>query len=208
MISAISAAAMALSLVSPAPAADTSPPPDRITVNVVTVNGSGCKAGTAAVAVSPDNTAFTVTYSDFLAQAGSGTGPTDFRKNCQLVLQVNIPQGFTYGIAAADYRGYANLKRGATGTEKASYYFQGNSATASRTHSFYGPSDDNWQATDSTDVSEIVYQPCGEKRMFNVNAELRVYAGGSGATSFMTMDSTDGGVSTVYHFSWKHCPAI
>ncbi|MFD8500977.1 DUF4360 domain-containing protein [Amycolatopsis sp. NPDC059657] len=207
MISAISAAAMALSLISPAPTAvDTNPPPDRITVDVVTVNGSGCKAGTAAVAVSPDNTAFTVTYSDFLAQAGAGTGPTDFRKNCQLVLRINIPQGFTYGIASADYRGYANLKRGATGQEKASYYFQGHSATASRTHTFYGPADDNWQATDSTEVSEIVYHPCGEKRMLNVNTELRVNAGSSGATSFMTMDSTDAGVSTVYHFSWKTCP--
>ncbi|SDY80448.1 protein of unknown function [Amycolatopsis xylanica] len=207
MISAISAAAMALSLISPvsAAAAD-STPPDRITVDVVTVNGSGCRPGTAAVAVSPDNSAFTVTYSDFLAQAGQGTAATDFRKNCQLGLRINIPQGFTYGIASADYRGYANLKRNATGVQKASYYFQGHSATGSRTHTFYGPSDDNWQATDTTEVSEIVYQPCGEKRIFNVNAEVRVIAKADAPTSFMTMDSIDGGVNTIYHFSWKTCP--
>ncbi len=24
--------------------------------------------------------------------------------------------------------------------------------------------------------------------------------------SFMTMDSTDGGISTEYHFAWKRCP--
>ncbi|CAM5378677.1 hypothetical protein SALBM311S_06184 [Streptomyces alboniger] len=35
------------------------------------MNGSGCPQGTAAVAVSEDNTAFTVTYSDYLAQAGA-----------------------------------------------------------------------------------------------------------------------------------------
>src|SRR4051794_3787745 len=41
------------------------PPPDKIVIDVVTVNGSGCRPGTAAVAVSPDNTAFTVTYSEY-----------------------------------------------------------------------------------------------------------------------------------------------
>ncbi|MEV5463495.1 DUF4360 domain-containing protein, partial [Streptomyces cellulosae] len=43
------------------------PPPDKIVIKVATVNGSGCPQGTAAVAVSEDNTAFTVTYSDYLA---------------------------------------------------------------------------------------------------------------------------------------------
>ncbi|KJK55093.1 DUF4360 domain-containing protein, partial [Saccharothrix sp. ST-888] len=83
------------------------PPPDKIVIDVATVNGSGCPAGTAAIAVSPDNTAFTVTYSNYLAQVGVGANPTDFRKNCQLNLDVHVPQGFTYAIAAADYRGFA-----------------------------------------------------------------------------------------------------
>ena len=77
------------------------PPTDHIVIDVITVNGSGCPAGTAAVAVSPDNTAFTVTYSDYLAQVGIGSVPTDFRKNCQLNILVHVPQGFTYAIASA-----------------------------------------------------------------------------------------------------------
>src|SRR5690349_8784033 len=43
-------------------------PTDRIEIKVVKTNGSGCRAGSAEVAVSPDNTAFTVTYSTYLAQ--------------------------------------------------------------------------------------------------------------------------------------------
>src|SRR2546427_79784 len=101
------------------------PPPDKIIIDVVTVNGTGCKPGTAAVAVSEDNTAFTVTYSEFIAQVGVGAGPLDWRKNCQLSLKVHVPQGFTYAIAQADYRGFAHLERGATALERANYYFQG-----------------------------------------------------------------------------------
>ncbi|GGQ45150.1 DUF4360 domain-containing protein [Streptomyces flaveolus] len=183
------------------------PPPDKIVIKVATVNGSGCPQGTAAVAVSEDNTAFTVTYSDYLAQAGGGSAPTAYRKNCQLNLLVHVPQGFTYAVASADYRGFAALQPGAKGTQRASYYFQGSPNTEYRTHPFSGPYDDNWQATDSTDWAQLVWAPCGVQRNFNINTELRVSAGtDADQVSFMTMDSTDGDISTVYHLAWKECP--
>ncbi|KJK54717.1 DUF4360 domain-containing protein, partial [Saccharothrix sp. ST-888] len=131
------------------------------------------------------------------------------RKNCQLNLDVHVPQGFTYAIAAADYRGFAHLERGASGTEKANYYFQGSPQTSSLSHQFTGSLDDGWQATDTVDVAALVYAPCGEERNFNINTELRVSAGTSDpsrTTSFMTMDSTDGSINTVYHLAWKQCP--
>ncbi|MFE3638738.1 DUF4360 domain-containing protein [Streptomyces cellostaticus] len=184
------------------------PPPDKIVIDVATVNGSGCPAGTAAVAVSPDNTAFTVTYSDYLAQAGGNSDPTAFRKNCQLNLVVHVPQGFTYAVASADYRGFLSLQPGASATQKASYYFQGSSSTAARTHPFSGAYNDDWQATDRTDWAQLVWAPCGVLRNFNINTELRVDAGSTNPdkVSFMTMDSTDGDISTVYHLAWKECP--
>lgn len=198
MLTAMTAAALTLAALTPTPAAA---PSGKVTIDVVTVNGSGCPAGTTAVAAAADNTAFTVTYSDYLAQTGAGADPTDFRKNCQLVLRVNYPQGFTFGIAQADYRGFAHLAAGAHGAERANYYFQGESQNTPRTHTFNGPMSDNWQATDRTEVGKIVYAPCGEQRMLNVNTQLRV----QGDASFMTMDSTDAGFSTKYHFSWKKC---
>ncbi|MFD7061827.1 DUF4360 domain-containing protein [Streptomyces sp. NPDC059906] len=184
------------------------PPPDKIVIKVATVNGSGCPQGTAAVAVSEDNTAFTVTYSDYLAQAGGDSAPIDFRKNCQLNLLVHVPQGFTYAVASADYRGFAALQPGAKGIQRASYYFQGSPNTEYRTHPFGGPYNDNWQATDSTDWAQLVWAPCGVQRNFNINTELRVSTGTSDPdeVSFMTMDSTDGDISTVYHLAWKECP--
>ncbi|MFD8227484.1 DUF4360 domain-containing protein [Streptomyces massasporeus] len=185
-------------------------PPDKIVIEVATVNGSGCPEGTAKVAVSPDNMAFTVTYSDYLAQVGPNASPTDFRKNCQLNLRVHVPSGFTYAIMQADYRGYGFLQEGANASERAGYYFQGMPQTAYRAHQFTGPLDDNWQATDTTEYADLVWAPCGEKRNFNINTELRVNAGTSDPrtqTSFMTMDSTDASVSTVYHMAWEECPS-
>ncbi|KOX27539.1 hypothetical protein ADK67_14140 [Saccharothrix sp. NRRL B-16348] len=205
MLTLVAAAALTLSALVPSSETTVETAPEYVTVQVRTVNGSGCPAGTAAVAAAPDRTAFTVTYSQFLAQAGADSEPTDFRKNCQLTLELNYPQGFTYGIAQADYRGFAHLQRGAVGMEQGNYYFQGMSPTARKSHSYAGPFSDNWQATDATEWDAIVYAPCGEQRMFNINTELRVTAGTSTGTSFMVMDSTDSNVSTTYHFSWKRC---
>ena len=209
MLNAVAAALLASAIIIPPGAPNETPPPDHITIDIVTINGSGCPAGTAAVAVSEDNKAFTVTYSDYLAQVGVGAGATEFRKNCQLNLRVNVPQGFTYGIAQADYRGFAHLERGAYAVQKANYYFQGMSQNDTATHRYNGPHSDDWQATDHTEIAAIVYSPCGERRNFNINTELRVYKGTSDTTtttSFVSMDSTDGAIDTTYRFSWKQCP--
>lgn len=210
---ALSAIAVTLFLTPGASGADIAPlkidpPPDKIVIEIATVNGSGCPEDTAAVAVSEDNTAFTVTYSDYLAVVGPDAKPTEFRRNCQISMVVYVPTGFTYAIVSVDYRGFAHLEDGASALQKASYYFQGSSDTAHKQHPYSGPYSDNWQATDTTEWGQLVWAPCGAQRNFNVNTELRVRAGDSDpdSTSFMTMDSTDGDLSTVYHFAWKECP--
>jgi hypothetical protein len=192
---------------SPAQASFKTLPDDKMVIDVVAANGSGCPIGSADVTVSPDNTAFTVTYSQFMAQTGAGTKPTDFRKNCQLALNVHVPQGFTYAVAGADYRGFAHLERGATGSQTANYYFQGEPQTTRIRHDFTGPIDNDFQRTDSVGIGSLSYLRCGEERFLNVNTELRVNRGWSNpkTTSFLTMDSTDGRLDTVYHVAWKKC---
>ncbi|MEU8464102.1 DUF4360 domain-containing protein [Streptomyces sp. NPDC029003] len=209
LVGGAAAALIATAAPSQAAAPQITVPPDKIVIELATVNGSGCREGTAQVAVAPDNTAFTVTYSEYMAQVGPGAPPTAFRKNCQLNLRVHVPNGFTYAIVQADYRGFGFLHPGASGVERANYYFQGMPQTAQRTHTFSGPLDDNWQTSDKTEYADLVWAPCGEKRNFNINTELRVNGGTSSpnATSFMAMDSTDASVNTLYHLAWQTCPA-
>jgi hypothetical protein len=189
-----------------APAAVEAPPPSGITFSVVTVNGSGCPAGSARVYTSPDGTAFTVAYSDFVAEDGGSSGNTDFRKNCQINLQVNIPQGFTYAIAEAEYRGHAKLYSGATAEQNAYYYFTGQSPTTETNYSISGPYNGRWRNADRAEVAELVYSPCGQQTNFNINADLRVRAGSAeGAKNWISMDKAHGDVETIYHLSWKNC---
>ena len=183
----------------------TAPPGGQVTLDVQTVNGSGCPAGTAAVAMLPDNSGFRITYADFRAQDGGSAAPTDIRKNCQVNLLVHIPQGFTFAVSRADYRGRAHLDAGATALERSNYYFQGSSDNSYADHPYAGPLDGTWRATDITASANLVYAPCGVVRSLNINTELRVDAGTSTATNYISMQSSDGEVYTLVQFQWKQC---
>ena len=185
--------------------ASASPPAGQITLDVQTVNGSGCPAGTASVAMLPDNTGFRIRYTVFRAEDGGSADPIAFRKNCQVNLLVHIPQGFTFAIARADYWGRAHLEPGATALERSNYYFQGSSDNDVADHTFAGPLDGTWRATDITATADLVFAPCGATRSLNINTELRVDAGPSGAKSYISMRASEGEVYTIVQFQWRYC---
>jgi hypothetical protein len=208
MLGMLVVAGMILSTVAaPVESVAESAPDQKITLDIKTINGSGCPAGTATASadVASDNTSFTVRYTNFTAKAGGGASALDARKNCQINVLVHVPQGFTYAIASAEYRGFAHIESGASALEQANYYFAGTSPTARVRHTFPGPFHGVWRASDVTEVAELVFAPCGEDRNLNINAELRADAGTAGGTSYIEMDSEHASVDTIYHFAWKTC---
>ncbi|MEV2238216.1 DUF4360 domain-containing protein [Micromonospora sp. NPDC049891] len=197
---------LALSLSAPAhaaPAGSTATPDSEITVEVVAANGSGCAPGTARVVAHPDNTGFRIRYFDFVATAGRGVDVTDSRKNCQLGVLVNVPAGWTIAVAAADYRGRARIPAGATGRQRTSYYWQGSSETSRTDATFTGPYNGFWGTSDVAPV--LLYTPCGQQRVLNVNTELRVDAGTASSSVSMSMTTTEGDVDTLFNLKWERC---
>jgi len=183
------------------------PDPHSIFITDILYNGSGCPPDSAVIDLAPDGQAFTVIYSEFIAESGPGISLARARKNCQLNLTVHVPQGFTYAIAAVDYRGYANLAAGASGLQKATYYFQGQEPQASTWRGFTGAFDDDWHFRDEVEYAALVWAPCGEQRSLNINSQLRIDKGSasSSSSSIMAMDSEDGSIRQIYHFHWRTC---
>ncbi|GAB1643669.1 DUF4360 domain-containing protein [Krasilnikovia sp. MM14-A1259] len=182
----------------------TVPPPGGVVIDVVTANGSSCRPGTVAVALSPDREAFTVTYSEYLAAAGAGAKTGDATRKCKLTVQLQVPDGVAYAVTQADYRGFASLASGANAVLRASYRFQGDPQPTPVEHPFPGPWADDWQVTDRTEP--VVFGPCGKARKFTIDTELTVDAGTATAQSnFIVMDSTDGSFGTTYRIAWRSC---
>ncbi len=199
-------AVFALSLSTPAHAAGNAiatTPDGKVTVEVVAANGSGCAPGTATVIANSDNTGFRIRYSDFVAEAGGNADPTDRRKNCQIGVVVAVPAGWTFAIAEADYRGRARLYAGATALQRTNYYWQGSSDSSSTEETFTGPLNGYWSTSDV--AHELIYTPCAEQRVLNINTELRVDGGTSAYRSRVSMSASEGDVDTLFNFSWTRC---
>ena len=179
------------------------PPPDRVTVEVITINGSGCPAGTVDVAIAPNNTALTLIYDALAAEIGPDARPSAFRRNCQLTLPLHVPSGWTYAIASVRARGDLFLASGVSATVKRAFAFQGEVMPVPWSTTIAGPSEDDWELHDAVDATQLRWAPCGEQRLLNVNSELRLARGSSGSGTQSYVDQTQQQLGLV----WKRCPA-
>lgn len=186
----------------PASAADL-PPPNSLVVKKLSANGSGCRHDSASVAASLDNTAFTVTYSDFTAVAGPGVKKQDHARDCTLKIKLDIPKSYTYTLTSVDVRGYVSVQPGATASHTVAYSFP-SSKSDPVGQSFTGPVDDFWQGSRTAPVD---FAPCGGSRNLTVDNTLAVEPGTSDpeSVSLVTLDSTDVATGLTYRLAWKAC---
>ena len=162
-----------LGAVAPATAAQAATPAG-FDASVVTANGSGCPNGTASARTLSDGTSLAIDFDGYYAWSGGNASTTDFRHNCQFAIEISQPQGWTYAVEGADYSGFAVLDPGITGVQAAHYYFQGETATASGSHTFAGPYTGTWNVSDAFGPDELVFAPCDSALLLNVNTEVRV----------------------------------
>lgn len=167
------------------------------TVTVASVNGSGCPAGTVTTSVAPGGSTITAAYTAFTAKAGTGSTATEFRRNCQLNLQIVSP-GQTYAVSSVTEHGAVSLPAGGTALQRTSYYLQGNSTGVPVDHTAAGPLSGAWDQVDATPFSV----PCGTVKNLNVNVELRVASPGA-ATS---LSLNGAGPGSTLNFAWTTCP--
>jgi hypothetical protein len=177
--------------------------PDGVAIEIVTVNGSGCPAGQGSATLFPDRSSFTITSPEYTASAGGTAGPTDFRTNCLVDIQIDRPQGWTYAVTEVHSAGFADLAPKVRGTSRVGLYFQGGASTRTASHPITGPTADNWQTTDVFDVASRVYAPCDAERNLNVNTELWVNLAKSDPAVRSLMAR---GAETGYRIAWKRCP--
>ena len=189
----------------PAIAERDGPSGHEVEIMGVAYAGSGCPAGSVANQLSSDLTTLTLLYDSFVAQAGHGIPPASYRKNCQLNVKLKYPQGWQFSVFKADYRGYANIPKGDTGTCKATYYFSGDSHQYSSATTITGPYEDNYLKTDRFGTESLVWSPCGVEGMLNINSEVRLTPLDSEKPALLTVDSTDLKFRQIHYLQWQKC---
>lgn len=180
--------------------------PDYVRVRSISYAGTGCPAGSVAENVSPDRQAFTLLFDSYVAEVGPGVPLSAKRRNCQLNVDLDFPNGWSFTIFTVDYRGYISLERNVTGLQQSKYYFQGSAATGTLKSQFTGPRDQDYQIRDTLGVSAEIWSPCGARRSLNINTEVRLdNSRNTRGAGLMTLDSIDGQLKHVYGIKWRRC---
>jgi hypothetical protein len=143
-------------------------------------------------------------FDEYVVQAGPEVPFSESRKNCQLIVNLDFPQGWSFSIFRADYRGFYTLDPGTFGQQTATYYFQGDRRQASLRTPIRGPATGDYLFGDTLGLEATVWSPCGARRALNINTSLFVRAFGE-RQALMTTDSVDGEVETKFLLRWRRC---
>ncbi|KAF2840925.1 hypothetical protein M501DRAFT_1010109 [Patellaria atrata CBS 101060] len=181
------------------------PEPSSVKIRAVTYGGTGCPQGTVGSIISSDQSTMTLIFDSYVASIGKGVSVTDNRKNCQINVDLTYPGGFQYSVFGADYRGYAALDAGITGTLKSTYYFSGQTEQTYTQADFKGPLNGDYLKHDEAEVVSVVWSPCGTEGMLNINSQVRLTSTNSAANGLLTTDSIDAKFTQKLYMQWQTC---
>jgi hypothetical protein len=182
------------------------PNPDGVYFASVNANGTGCPAGTWETSLSPDGETFTTTFSAY--EAAVDETKTISVKDCLLAIKLHSPQGMSYSVSQFHYSGYAFLDQGVSGRQIAKYYFQGNPVDSDEKRTeMKGEFDDTYLFSDSIELTDAVWSPCGTTRDLNIVTRLRLQNSSPRRTGYMNLNAVDGSTKLEFKLSWRKCDA-
>lgn len=166
--------------------------------------GTGCPAGSAAVALAPDAQSLSILFDQFVVEAGQGTGRTLERKNCNIAVPVHVPQGYSVSIFQIDYRGFNSLPYGAYSRFNVEYFFAGTQGP-SYEKQFNGRLEDEFLIRNSLVASAVVWSACGDSVILRANTGLLVRTNSAQQPTYSSIDSVDVSAGLVFNLRWKRC---
>lgn len=177
---------------------------DNIRLGDPSYGGTGCPAGSAAVALSPDAKSLSILFDQYVVEAGGNSGRDTDRKTCNIAVPVHVPQGLSVSVFKVDYRGFNSLPYGSYSQFNVEYFFAGNRGPSYQ-KTFNGYLTDNYLLSNTLTASAIVWSPCGQDVNLRVNSSMLVRTNAQRHQAFATVDSADIRSGLVYHLSWRRC---
>lgn len=166
--------------------------------------GTGCPGGSASVTLSPDQSALSILFDSYVAEAGGNTGKTIDRKSCNVSIPVAVPSGFSVAIFKIDYRGFTAIPQSAQARFDAEYFWAG-SRGPKISRVLVGPYNDNYTLTDDLLATTTVWTPCGASINLRVNTSMMAQTNNRREQTLATVDSADISSGLVYHLQWRRC---
>lgn len=179
----------------------------------ITYSGSACPEGTVTVTMAPDNLSFSVFFDRFSSEVAPGQNGVD-RKNCRIMVPLEIPEGMQLGITRTDYRGFAELPARARGQLRSSTAFHGLrpdgrpsgefSQPVDLRYEFVGPVSQEYAVTSGV-LTAQQYSPCGGFMRLMMDTNMMLHNQSRDQTATVTLDTIDAAGELIYYVNWQKC---
>lgn len=152
--------------------------------------GTACPQGSVGASLSPDGSAISVLFSDFVVTAGSDKQRDS--KGCTIDIPVTIPEGFRLSVAQFDYRGFQQIPAGARANLAVRYAFMQHGAGHLHEHPFTGPKSMNYLVTDKIERSVRHRTSCQARQAtLRLTPQIDLRTNANREQTMLTLDSAD-----------------
>ncbi len=167
--------------------------------------GTGCPGGSASVTLSPDESALSILFDSYVAEAGFSAKKTVDRKSCNISIPVQVPSGYSVAIFQVDYRGFNLIPAAGAYTRLDTEYFWAGSRGPRFARVYSGPMSDNYTQSDGLVAQTLVWTPCGASVNLRVNSSIMAQTNRRQDQTMITVDSADLTSGLIYHLQFRRC---
>ena len=159
-----------------------------------TIGGSGCKAGSAFAFVAQADRLVRLKFGNLMAESGGTLGPLS-RKNCGLVIPVQVNPGYSIALPNVELNGAAEITDEAKISLDVGIFFSGQE----------GPNfKKEFLQTESfqflSQINESQWSPCGQS--VNLRVSIGLLAKNTSRAGISSLKLMDG---LVQPLKWKRC---
>lgn len=195
------------------------PPNGSVKIISMSHSGDACPQNSVSDMISPDGEAITLLFDNYVVEVESDHNGAAATKSCEILLTLQSPPGWEFGIFHVDIRGFAGFDPGTTGWQWATYWLNGRGLSGVANNcegpyinflackQFYGPFSDDYIHTNTLSLDSVPFSSCSKTQN---RIKIRTGAGTktteSGLRSaLLTVDSIDGELLERYELAWRRC---
>jgi Domain of unknown function (DUF4360) len=186
--------------------------PDGAAITDVRLVGSGCDMASASVVLSPDLKDMSLFFDNYVVEIGEGSEhPTllKLQKDCQIQVQMQIPDGWQMAFKGADYRGFVALSSQGTAFHRFSILQEGAPIVSMREASLNGPVNTDYHARSEVRPERVTWSKClsgltSVNLMSQIGVSLNPRSSDRSLTQIV-LDSTDTSFKQSLSVDWRRC---
>lgn len=151
----------------------------------------GCPAGSYSIVTSPDGGALTVLFDRFAVE-GNETNGGFARVSCAMDIPLNLPEGYSLGVYAVDFRGYARLENRQRAELQVEYGTGARNRARRFSRDVRGAYDGDYVFSERLKGGFLKRMGCGSEAVLSFSAALTLVSKKGSTTGQMVLDSVDG----------------